>query len=449
MTSTRSLPNVSGYDARCTLVGAGMNRPFTSVTWLRGAKGNMMNSAFYVAHAAGLAVGISLLGTTAMAQQLVGGLQIFDKTSGVRNAEVVAPGANEGGFRAVAEDLRSRIITTGGFDSGGVTHLFVSRYNQDGSADAANFGSGGVTTFSSSPSGQDTPFDIGVDGASRIYVLASGSEVGLYVVRFLTNGAPDNNYNHGSPFKVVCDTCSSGTLDVDASGNTAVASANGHGFALAQVDPSGNEFVFNSNTGFDDQPLQESVGAVRLDSLGRTVVVGMSSVGFFAVRRFTSGQPDLSFGPSRGAFYQSFGYGRQGATDATIDSSGNIFVVGTRQDATDFSAHFMLMEFTTAGAPVRQGDFKRGSNFAPPGGYFPYKIALAGTSLYIGGNSYVGHASRQEFSIFKMSTSFVFDVNFGSNGYVEDFVSGYSSGACLGFAYDPRTKNPVLVGVAF
>jgi len=404
-----------------------------------------MKSILFSSCAACLALGIVLNDTRAIAQTTVaGGLQIFDATRGTLKTEVVATAATMEGFVAVTEDLQSRIITVGNSDSG----VFVSRYNSDGTPDT-QFGLSGVTT---SPQGGQA-WGVAVDSSSRVYLL-SATDQNLVLVRFLPNGVPDNTYNHGIYFQTVPSPGNFGHLDVDGAGNAAIASDIADpGFTLTKFDSSGN-LLFRGAVSLSAPGHHDNFTSVRIDSQGRVLVAGEASNGLMAVARFkappvgVSVMPDPSFaGSSSGTFYRDFGYGHQIATDIAIASNGHIFVVGTPEITPDYSTHFMLIELDPDGGMLNEGDFTRGSHFGPANGIFqPYNIAIAGNSLFISGNSFVGHSLREQFSIFKMSMAFAWDPNFGNGGYVEDYVSVYSDCVQRALSYDPRTKNPVVVG---
>ncbi|MEO7676479.1 MAG: hypothetical protein ABIV39_06925, partial [Verrucomicrobiota bacterium] len=239
----------------------------------------------------------------------------------------------------VALQSDGKIVAVGKAFTGSRDVAAISRYNVDGSLDFS-FGILGRITLEVGTNGSAaTAVAIQPDG--KIVVAGWASPSGnrdFMVLRFLTNGLPDNSFDGDgrvtTPIGTGDDAANAIALQADGKIVVAGISYNGanNDFAVARYTTNGtpdNSFdgdgkAVTAIAGSDDQATD-----VKIQTDGKIVVAGfaaLANVQFALVRYNTNGVLDNSFG-SFGRVATDFGVIAEGFA-MTIQTNGRIVVVG-------------------------------------------------------------------------------------------------------------------------
>ncbi|MCX5923099.1 MAG: hypothetical protein NTU89_00880 [Candidatus Dependentiae bacterium] len=216
----------------------------------------------------------------------------FNPTGTPPGTKTTSIGVADSGAYGVAIDSDGNIVVAGYSYNGTYNEFAIARYTSAGILDNS-FGTAGITTTAIG-SGNSGAYGITIDSDGKIVLAGYYNNESNYlfaVARYTSDG------------------------DLDTSFGTA-------GITTTQIG-SGDSGAFG----------------VRIDSDGNIVVVGYSYNGpnyLFAVARYTSaGILDTDFGTA-GITTTQIGSGNSGAFGVTIDSDGNIVLVGSLYNGSNY-----------------------------------------------------------------------------------------------------------------
>ena len=297
----------------------------------------------------------------------------LDTTFNSAGQNGVAPGTQITNFvsvaRGVAIDSQGRIVAAGfGLAAGNHAHFALARYTPAGVLDTNSFQLSGkvITDFSQAETSVDVGTAVAIDGLGRIVVAGFSDAKGINdfaVARYLADGTLDDTFfNANSPFHGVVLTDFGGNdmafaVAIDSQGRIVVAgvsNVNGNqDFALARYNPNGAlDTTFNANgpspglvlTNFSGSS-SDVANAVAIDSHGRIVAAGTSSLKFALARYNSDGSADTSFG-FNGLVLTDFSTedgsqtSRDQASALVIDQSDNIVAAGSTDFLDPHSGNF-------------------------------------------------------------------------------------------------------------
>ncbi|MDQ6631954.1 MAG: hypothetical protein M3Y82_09380 [Verrucomicrobiota bacterium] len=235
----------------------------------------------------------------------------------------------------VAIQSDGKIISVGRADNGSHDVVAVSRYNTDGSLDISFGILGKITAEVSTNGSAATAVAIQPDG--KIVVAGSANE-DFMVLRYLTNGLPDNSFDGDgrvtTPIGSANDSATAVTLQADGKIVLAGYSYNGmnNDFAVARYNTNGSLDISFGSGGKAITAIasgEDEATDVKIQADGKIVVAGWGTLGsiqFALVRYTTNGSLDTSFG-SFGRVTTDFGVVSEGL-GMTIQTNGRIVVAG-------------------------------------------------------------------------------------------------------------------------
>ena len=261
-----------------------------------------------------------------------------DDTFGTLGRVTVDFFSNEDKAGGIAVDTNGKIVIAGASRNASYQYFVsVARLNVDGSLDST-FDGDGLLTYSAD-SGADG-YDVGIDSAGRIVVSGRAAFEWGYtyslVVRFNSDGSLESRFPtaYGNGFE-----STGNALTFDSSGRIIVV---GSGQDWEDYDSLYYVFRYGSDGTFDPSfnssgGHELTIGAaysyalgVAVDGFGRIVTIGYDSSGVVVVRFADNGTLDTNFGIG-GIARPSFG----SAAGVAVDSSDNIYYVGTANNGTD------------------------------------------------------------------------------------------------------------------
>jgi uncharacterized delta-60 repeat protein len=277
--------------------------------------------------------------------------------------------------RSVAQQQRDGKIVVAGYldSSGGNIDFALSRYNSDGSLDTTFGNNGKVTTDFNSAVDYGYDLTLQSDGkivvAGSVFNASSGNDFALS--RYNRDGSLDTAF--GTNGKVTTDFSGSGdtaySVTLQNDGKIVVAGAandsspNTSDIALSRYNSDGRLDTTFGNNGkviTDLNGLGNYAQSVNVQSDGKIVVSGTTAAeGNTTVANNTNSDFTLSRYNSNGSLDTTFGYKGKVTTDfsgyvdtnfgATIQSDGNIVLVGTSGDASTGGSKFTIARYL--GAP--------------------------------------------------------------------------------------------------
>ncbi len=260
--------------------------------------------------------------------------------------KVIVGGADKAYGVALQSDGKIVVAGTDGAD------FVVARFNTNGSPDT-NFGTNGIVKTDIGGTDFDIAYGVVIQTDGKIVVAGSafiGGDSDFAVVRYNTNGIPDNNFDGNGI----------ATMDIDGNGNDddgravaiqtdgkiVVAGESGGNFAVARFNANGtDDTTFNGDADVttDFGGFDRAYGvAVQTD--GKIVVVGEGGGNFALARYNTNGSPDTNFGTG-GKVTTDFG-GADRGSGVAVQTDGQIVVAGLGGNNIDFA----LARYNTNGA---------------------------------------------------------------------------------------------------
>jgi len=342
-------------------------------------------------------------------------------------------GPYQDGGRSIALDSSGRILVGGFTDDsilGSGSNILVSRLTSSGALDTTYGGGDGSYTIATHTA---QGYDIAIDNSNRVLIAGFRFDGGFpgnhraFLTRLTTTGVVDGTFNGGVPLDI--DTTPSEndfgiSVDVDSLGGIYLAgytsnSAN-ENIVIQKYTNAGTLDNTFSGDGIDiyNNGGQEKAEKVSIDSSNRPVIVGAVNAGanLIVMRYTTAGVLDTTF-DTDGIQNSQAGYGY----DLVFDSSGNIFVVGKKTNAT---VDMAIWKFTPTGA--------LDTSFGGGAGFITHDNAAGGAAgvdegrsisidsqgnLVVTGRSHNG--TNQDAVIWRYTSSGVLDTTFGAGaGYV-------------------------------
>jgi uncharacterized delta-60 repeat protein len=288
-----------------------------------------------------------------------------------------------------------------------------------------------------------------VDSSGRLLV-AGGANGRFHLKRFTASGLVDTSF--GTAGTVDTDLTQSAfegieDLAFQADGRIVVAGFATIGgqqvFALARYTTAGaldTSFGFLGGMLTDIGPSDDHATAVAIDSSGRAVVAGYAVNGTssqYAVARYgVNGLPDTTF-DGDGKLTTSFGaQSAAQATDAVIDASGRVVVVGLTVDGTAIVASAARYLSTGALDTTFDGDgLVRGLATS-----IATSVLVQGTKLLVGG------ASNNVATVFRLNANGSLDTTFGVLGTAQPTFFNQKQAGVVGMVLAADGKIRLGVG---
>jgi len=226
------------------------------------------------------------------------------------------------------------------------------RYNADGSIDQTFGGGDGIVTFDAG--GNEFGFDVALQTDGKIIVVGQtdiGADNDILVARFNSDGTLDTTFDgDGYAITNVSGDDNSGAIAIQTDGKIVVAGDNdggGNDFSVVRYNTDGS-----LDTTFDSDGILtldfggssfDTATAVALQSDGKIVVGGLSSLQFGLIRLTTTGVLDTSF-DTDGVVTTDFGAGSETINGLAIQADGRIVAGGTA------NLDFALARYNTNGS---------------------------------------------------------------------------------------------------
>ncbi|HLP92587.1 MAG TPA: T9SS type A sorting domain-containing protein [Saprospiraceae bacterium] len=316
------------------------------------------------------------------------------------------------------------------------SQLALSRYLSNGNLDAS-FGTNG-TVITPIKAGQLTDLAIQPDGKILVTCQEETFPSGLWVARYLANGALDVAFGMQGIFKSTISGSRGTALATTSEGKIVSvgtlfnASTQGMDIFLTRLLANGTLDVSFGNNGSitHDFGASELVFEVAIQSDGKIVVFGASTIlPTYSVFRFmANGMPDTNFGTNGRIVLSQIAPLSWG--DLSIQSDGKIVLGGTADNGVG-EYQFWVSRLQSNGNPDpafgQNGVAK--TNFTSP---------LKGEALlidpqgrYIVGGEYQPSGSNKQMALTRFTPQGVTDVTFGNNGLaIVTFGTGFSE-SCL------------------
>ncbi len=326
------------------------------------------------------------------------------------------------------------------YNSKGLKHFAVLRYNLDGSLDSSFNGTGMVLTTIGYPAFPvDEAKAVIQQRNGRLVVVGTTTSVGntdCAVVRYNKDGSLDETFGSGGITKVAfgtkTDSCFSVIQQADdklvIAGEAAMANGNDKAdFAIARLNVDGTLDTSFGTTGkvTTDFGSNTNNGRVVLQlSSGKLLLVGYSDYAFALAQYNTDGTLDSSFGSGGQLFVQAttdpdFALSAIQQTDGKLVLAGYTTTNGNKSDMAivriNTDGSFDTSFNTTGKMVLSLGTGNEG---------FAKVIQQADGKLVAAGYSFVGANKRT--AIVRINTDGSLDTGFGSNGSVEG-ISGLTS----------------------
>jgi uncharacterized delta-60 repeat protein len=251
-------------------------------------------------------------------------------------------------------------------------------------------------------------------------------------------------------------------------------------FAVVRYSPNGSldsSFGQGGKVVTDVGPSADIANAVKIDSLGRIVVAGITDPAsggpsccqyhFFMARYLSDGSLDSSFGGGTGKVITNIIEFNSSLVGMAIDESDNILLVGSISASTPAFgiSDFLVMRFTSSGdfdatfgtEGMATVDFENGLSYPGNAGDVGYAIAIddQGRILVTGANC-MGPTNSCNFATARLTTAGALDTSFGTGGkVVTDFAQqndyargvGIDSNGKIVVGGDGADTNPNLSAV--
>ena len=313
----------------------------------------------------------------------------------------VGAGSANDQARAVVIQSDGKIVVAGFTQTGSFNDFAIVRYLTNGTPDATFDGDGIVIT----PIGiqNDVANALALQTDGKIVVAGysySGSDNDFIVVRYNTNGSPDNSFDMDgivvTPVGSSDDYANAIAIQTDGKIVVAGYSFNGsnNDFALARYNTNGSLDNAFDTDGKVMTPIGTSTDqaySVLLQPDGKIIAAGHSdgatSNDFSLARYNTNGSPDNSF-DTDGKVMTDFGSDDK-AYSVTLQSDGKLIAAGVTLNGVSFTNDFALARYTTTGGldGVFDLDGKTTTNFSGTSDDYAYSVKLYGLRVYAAGSS--------------------------------------------------------------
>ena len=318
-------------------------------------------------------------------------------------------------------------------------------------------------------SADDAGYDIKIDSAGR-YVVAgeayNGADFDFCVWRYNTDGSPDTTFNSPNGFVLYdgpshLDDRATG-LAMDKYGRITVCGVSANGTDLdalvVRFNSDGTpDNTFNASTGawFFNGSYDDTAMSVKIDKSDRIVIGGMSqnsttkSMAIWRLRADGVSDPEFS-GGSTAFFTTGMGY-QAGANDIGIDGNGDIIAVGELNEGAD--ADMIIVKFLESG--FQDLNFNLPSQYVRFNGPNMADDAALGVSFDRLGRILVtgyivnaaGPATGHDMAAWRYNTDGTidnsFNTPFGYAGVNGQMISGYDSGEEI---FEDANHNVVIAG---
>jgi uncharacterized delta-60 repeat protein len=335
--------------------------------------------------------------------------------------------------------------------------FLLSRYNSNGSLDAA-FGTNGKATTDFG--GIDDSNSVTLQSDGKIVVVGFTDNFGaddFALSRYNSDGSSDSTFgtngtvttNFGGFFNVARSVKQQSDGKLVVAGTTLDSSSgSSYNFALSRYNSDGSldsSFGTNGKVTTDFNGSDDSASSIALQSDSKIIVAGSTFTSFgnftsaldgydFALSRYNSdGSLDTTFG-NNGKVMTDFG-SNDGGKSVTLQSDGKIIVAGSAGFYSNSNANFALSRYnsdgsldTTFGTNGKvttdfNGSIDIGQSVKVQS---DGKVIVSGTTLNSFGN--------YDFALSRYNTDGSLDTTFGTNGKITTDISGsddYAPGAAL------------------
>jgi uncharacterized delta-60 repeat protein len=334
-------------------------------------------------------------------------------------------GHSYGTASAIQSD--GKIVAAGYAYFGNDIDFAVSRYNADGSLDITFDGDGLVTTDIGDMS--DFCYSVAIQNDGKI-VLVGGTESysKIAVVRYNSNGSLDNTFDLDGILIATLPSISaqgySTVIQSDDKILIAAQSFNGANvdFSVVRINPDGS---FDSTFDSDGIAIIDLIGddllyAMALQTDGKIVVAGTSSMNFAAIRLNTDGSLDTSF-DTDGKVKTPVTIGDDIATALTIQTDGKIILAGITNAPGNLN---LLVRYNTDGSLDTTFDTDGMVITSNICSVYGVKVQTDGKIIAVG--TYPVLASM-DFVVVRYNANGSLDLTFDTDGFVT---------TDLGFAHD-------------
>lgn len=385
------------------------------------------------------------IGSFAVARLTAAGA--LDATFDGDGRKTVGFGAFGGNANGVAVDSLDRIVLVGSTSNGSNADFAVARLTTAGALDSS-FDGDGRQTVGFGASFHDNATSVAIDSLDRVVVAGytyTGSNIYFAVARFTAAGALDTSFDGDGKQTIVFgafeDTARGVAIDsqdrVVVAGDTYDVYRD---FAAARLTVAGaldGSFDGDGRKTLDLKANSNGTGnAVAVDSLGRTVVAGVSSgvtVYTFAVARYTpAGALDATFGGT-GIVSFAFGAVYDFLFGMTIDSLDRVVLAGYTENGS--GSDFAVARLTAAGALDASFDGD-GKQTIPFGTAQFSSTTVAVDSLnrvVVAGTTFNG--SNSDFSVARLTVAGALDASFDGDG-MQSITFGTGDDTAAGVAID-------------
>ena len=269
----------------------------------------------------------------------------------------------------MAFDSLGNIILVGKtFISGEADDLAVWKITPSGVLDTTfGGGTGYVTHRTASGSVYEEGYSVTIDSNNNIIVSGTTTSNGAAIWKFTPTGVPDTSFGGGSGFVLNATFSFANGVTVDENDNI-YATGNGGGIKVVKYDSNGDPDLSFSGDGsfeYDNPSGSEGASDIALDSSGNVVITGSQSNGadndMLVMRITPTGTLDTTFGSGQGYITHhnaALGNGSDSGSALTLDSDGNILVIGESEGATKDIA---IWKISAAGSLVTS--FGNGDGF--------------------------------------------------------------------------------------
>ena len=239
----------------------------------------------------------------------------------------------------MAFDSSGNIILVGKtFISGQADDLAVWKITPSGVLDTTfGGGNGYVTHRTASGSVYEEGYSVAIDSNDNIIISGTTVSTGAAIWKFTPTGALDTSFGGGNGYVLNATFIYANGVTVDENDNIYTA-GNGGGIKVVKYASNGNldsSFSGDGSFEYDNPSGSEGASDIVLDSNGNIVITGSQYNGVdsdMLVMRITpNGVLDTTFGSGQGYITHhnaASGNGNDGGDALTIDSEGNILVIG-------------------------------------------------------------------------------------------------------------------------
>lgn len=344
----------------------------------------------------------------------------------------------------VAIQTDGKIVAVGRWDKGTTKYSYdhdwaLTRYNTNGSLDTTFDGDGMVTTMFGGS--WDSANAVAIQSDGKI-VVAGATEYGGMVfglARYNTDGSLDTSFSSDGK---VTTQIGSGNNDranavviqpdgkIVAVGEDMTNTQGNYSFALARYNTDGSPdstFGTNGQLITDFTTGEDKAYGVVLQPDGKIVAAGSAQYNKFALARYNSdGSLDTSF-DGDGMALTTLGTGFNGAKAVALQSDGKIVAAGsTRITVWD---DFAVVRYNTDGSldTSFSSDGKVTTGIGSSRDYINALVIQPDGKILVGGYSYMGSPTSEDFTLARFDTDGSLDNSFGTDGIVATTIANYDA----------------------